>query len=44
MPEQCHIVHTETLQRHGARHVNKLNKIEKIITFFEEMSSFCSFR
>ena len=44
MPEQCHIVHTETLQRHGAHQVNKLNKIEKIITFCEEMSSFCSFR
>lgn len=38
MPDKCRIVHTETIQRHGARHLNKINKIEKIVTFFEELS------
>lgn len=38
LPDQCKIIHTETLQRHGSRHVNKLKKLESIEDRFEILS------
>lgn len=41
MPDKCRIVHTETIQRHGSRHLNKIKKVEEIVSFFEELSRIC---
>ena len=38
VPETCKVIHTETIQRHGARHLNKMGKLDKAIDFFSDMS------
>ena len=35
---ECKILHTETIQRHGARHLNKVKKLDAIIERFEDLS------
>ena len=43
MPDYCHIIHTETIQRHGARHLNNVNKLDKAIHYFEDLCRrFCT--
>ena len=37
IPETCRIVHTATIQRHGARHLNKLKKLDKAAKAFEDL-------
>ena len=38
MPTGCHIIHVETIQRHGDRHMNKIEKLDEAIQYFENLS------
>ena len=35
IPKFCHVIHTETIQRHGSRHLNNVNKLDKAVHYFE---------
>lgn len=36
-PETCKVIHTETIQRHGARHLNKLKKMDETVEYFSQL-------
>lgn len=36
-PETCIVIHTETIQRHGARHLNKLKKMDETVEYFSQL-------